>query len=138
MRTGKLLLVVVIAVAGFAFASSPLQASGQKQSNEQVARGRKLFMSYCASCHGVDATGNGPVASSLKNQPPNLTRIQSKTGKFPAEDVRKKISGNVDVPVHGKKDMPVWGLIFSQPDITNLVKYLESIQKPFESQPAGE
>jgi len=138
MRIGKLLLVVVIAVAGFAFVSSPFRAFGQKQRNEQVARGRKLFMNYCASCHGVDAMGNGPVASSLKNQPPNLTRIQSKTGKFPAEEMHKKISGNGEVPVHGKKDMPVWGLIFSQPDITNLVKYLESIQKPFESQPASE
>jgi hypothetical protein len=32
--------------------------------------------------------------------------------------------------------MPVWGMILSRADINNLVKYLESIQKPFEAQPA--
>lgn len=137
MRIGKPLLVVALVCLGLVMVFSPFQASAQKQNNEQIARGRKVFMSYCASCHGVDATGNGPVASSLKKQPPNLTKIETKNGKFPTEEVRKKISGNGDVPVHGKKDMPVWGLIFSPSDINGLVKYLESIQKPFQAQPAG-
>lgn len=133
MRVGKLLLVLAVACAGFAFASMPIQ----KQSAEQIARGRKLFGNYCASCHGADATGNGPVASSLKAFPSDLTRIQTRNGKFSAEDVRKKIAGSPDLMVHGRKDMPVWGMIFSPSDITNLVKYLESIQRPFAPQPAG-
>lgn len=133
MKVGKLLLILAVACAGFAFASMPIQ----KQSAGQITRGKKLFASYCASCHGVDATGNGPVASSLKALPSDLTRIQAKSGKFSAEDVRKKIAGSPDLMVHGKKDMPVWGLIFSSSDITNLVKYLESIQRPFAPQPAG-
>lgn len=136
MRIGKLLLIVTFVCTGLAVAFSPFQAFAQKQGNEQIARGRKVFMSYCASCHGVDATGNGPVASSLKKQPPNLTKIEPKNGKFPAEEIRKKISGDGEVPVHGKKDMPVWGLIFSPADINNLVKFLESIQKPFQAQSA--
>lgn len=136
MKIGKLLLVVILGCAGFTFASPFSQTSAQKQDAEQIARGRKLFNSYCASCHGVDARGAGPVASSLKNQPPDLTKIQAKTGKFPAEEVRKKIAGEGDLPVHGKKDMPVWGMIFNRTDINNLVKFLESIQKPFDIQPA--
>lgn len=137
MRIGKLLLAIIVMCAGLAFASLPFRASAQKQVTEQAARGKRLFMNYCASCHGPDAKGNGPVASSLKTPPPDLTKIQLRSGKFPAEDIRKKISGEGSLPVHGKKDMPVWGLIFSPPDIVNLVKYLESIQRPFEAQPAG-
>jgi len=76
------------------------------------------------------------VAPSLKKPPPNLTKIELKNGKFPAEETRKKIAGDGEVPVHGKKDMPVWGLIFSPADISNLVKFLESIQKPFQIQSA--
>lgn len=134
MRVEKVLLVIVLSCAGFFFVSSPFQASAQKQDAEQITRGRKLFNSYCVSCHGVDATGNGPVASSLKNPPPNLTRIQAKNGKFPAEEVRKKISGEGELPVHGKKDMPVWGMIFNRSDINNLTRFLESVQKPFDIQ----
>ncbi len=130
----KLLLAITIVCAGLLLA---FPAAAQKQNNEQLARGRKLFASYCASCHGVEATGNGPVAPSLKKHPPDLTRIEPKNGKFPAEEIRKKIAGDGEVTVHGKKDMPVWGLIFSAADINNLVKYLESIQKPFQAQPAS-
>lgn len=130
MRAGKMLLLLAVVCAGFAFASP------QKQNLDQLVRGKKLFANYCASCHGVDATGNGPVASSLKALPSDLTRIQAKNGKFPAEDVRKKISGSTDLMVHGRKDMPVWGLIFGASDIANLVKYIESIQRPFDPQPA--
>lgn len=131
MRITKMLLLAFLI---FAFYISS-QALAQKE-DAKADRGKKLFMSYCASCHGADARGNGPVAASLKKQPSDLTKIQ-KGAKFPTDDVRKKISGDLSVPVHGKQDMPVWGLVFSQNDINNLVKYLESIQRPYEPQPAG-
>jgi mono/diheme cytochrome c family protein len=131
MKIAKMLLIAMFAFVLYTGA----EVFAQKD-DSGVVRGKKLYMSYCASCHGADARGNGPVASSLKKQPSNLTKIQ-KGAKFPADDVRKKISGDLSLPVHGKLDMPVWGLIFSQADITNLVKYLESIQRPHEPQPAG-
>lgn len=111
------------------------QAYQAGQSKEQTARGRKLFLSYCASCHGADGSGDGAVAPALKQPPPDLRRIQAKHGKFPAEEVRNKISGGLDLPIHGRKDMPVWGLILSPADINHLVKYVESIQRPFDPQP---
>lgn len=105
------------------------------QSQEQIAQGKRSFMSYCASCHGVDGSGNGPVASSLKQLPPDLRRIQARLGKFPADEIRKQISG-ATLPVHGKRDMPVWGMVLSHSDITNLVAYIGSIQRPFDVTPA--
>jgi len=130
MKIARFLLIVGFAVALYAGA----QVFAQKE-DSSVVRGKKLFTNYCASCHGVDGKGNGPVTSSLKKLPPDLTKIQRGV-KFPADEVRKKISGDALAPVHGKKDMPVWGMIFSQTDITNLVKYLESIQRPYDPQPA--
>ncbi len=38
-------------------------------------QGQDLFKSYCASCHGLDAKGKGPMASSLKVPPSDLRRI---------------------------------------------------------------
>jgi len=130
----RVVLLVVLASLCLMFYS--VHAGQVGQNKEQVARGKKLYLSYCASCHGVDASGNGPVASSLKQQPPDLRRIYAKAGKFLAEEVRKKIAGDLSSPAHGRRDMPVWGMILSRDDINNLVKYLESIQKPFEAQPA--
>jgi mono/diheme cytochrome c family protein len=131
MKFAKLLLIAAFAVGLYAGA----EVFAQKE-DPQVTRGKKLFMNYCASCHGTDGKGGGAVAPSLKKHPPDLTKLQ-KGAKFPTDEVRKKITGDLSSPVHGRKDMPVWGMIFSQSDITNLVKYLESIQRPFDPQPAG-
>lgn len=120
-----LVLVTVFGLVGYSV--SARQAGATK---EQVARGKKLFLNYCASCHGIDGAGAGTVAPALKQKPPDLRRLQSSKGMFLADEVRRKIAGDMNLPVHGKRDMPVWGLILSSSDINNLVKYLESIQQP--------
>jgi mono/diheme cytochrome c family protein len=105
--------------------------------------GKRLFMTYCASCHGVDAHGNGPVAEVIRAKVPDLTGIQARNGGvFPAERVYRSIDGQGAVVSHGPRDMPVWGYEFfgSDPDdeiahrqadetIKRLVDYLRSIQE---------
>jgi mono/diheme cytochrome c family protein len=105
--------------------------------------GAELFQVFCASCHGKDARGDGPVAKTLKPTVPDLTRIAARNGgKFPAERVRETIDGQ-DIPrAHGTRAMPVWGWDFyaiNREDrvrrervkelIERLVKYLASIQE---------
>lgn len=105
--------------------------------------GRELYRQFCASCHGAKAHGDGPVAQSLKSKVPDLTRIASRQGgAFPAESVRRTISGLDVRAAHGTHDMPVWGWEFyaykgddparrKRVDelIARLVDYLASIQK---------
>ena len=107
-------------------------------------QGPDLFRAYCASCHGLDATGKGPVAASMKVPPSDLTRIAIRyRGVFPAQRVRETISGEVQsASSHGSREMPVWGPIFSQVTmnvtlgdvdlgkvrIDNLARYLRDIQ----------
>jgi len=101
-------------------------------------RGPDLFRAYCASCHGVGAKGNGPVASALKSQVPDLTVLaKNNRGQFPEARVRRAIMGDEVLAAHGSREMPVWGPIFHQVEedvdrgnvrLDNLVKYLESIQ----------
>ena len=45
---------------------------------ENLARGKALFLTNCAPCHGESGLGNGPVAHLLKDQPKNLVTGQSK------------------------------------------------------------
>jgi mono/diheme cytochrome c family protein len=102
--------------------------------------GASLFQSYCATCHGKDASGRGPAAAALKKSVPDLTQIaQRHGGAFPVDDVHLIISGEiVPSPAHGSREMPIWGPIFSQIEwdqdlgrvrIYNLAKYLETLQK---------
>lgn len=101
-------------------------------------KGADIFRAYCASCHGTDARGNGPVVPALNAKVPDLTTIaQRNCGVFSTERVRKIISGNQVVIAHGSPDMPVWGPIFHQVEedrdygeirLQNVTEYLQSLQ----------
>jgi mono/diheme cytochrome c family protein len=102
-------------------------------------QGPALFRTYCASCHGLDAKGNGPMAPLLKVRPGDLTRIAIRNrGLFPMQQVQKIISGEEQPNSgHGSREMPVWGPIFSQVTrdvdlgrvrVDNLSRYLRDIQ----------
>ncbi|OFV95873.1 MAG: hypothetical protein A3F68_01025 [Acidobacteria bacterium RIFCSPLOWO2_12_FULL_54_10] len=120
---------------------NPLENRMEEEENLiQSMNGRTLFMAYCATCHGADARGNGPVAPALKTQPPDLTLISKRNnGKFPQEQVQRKISGEDEsVTAHGSREMPVWGPIFGKIAwdqdlgnlrIYNITKYIESLQQ---------
>ena len=102
--------------------------------------GKEMFMSYCASCHGKDAKGDGPAATALKQLPANLTQLAKLNGgKYPNDKVTSVLRGQAHLMAHGDQDMPVWGPVFwrmsqgheeiVQMRIANLNRYLESIQE---------
>ncbi len=72
--------------------------------------GEQLYQRFCASCHGADAMGDGPVAGILAVEVPDLTRLYRRHGdRFPADRVREIIDGRAVVIAHGTRMMPVWG-----------------------------
>lgn len=110
--------------------------------------GEREYMNSCASCHGVDGKGNGPVASAYAmtiGKP--LTRLAAENdGVFPMLDVIQIIDGRQGVRGHGTDaGMPVWGAVYKAPlageigpyaaeiavrgRILSLAYYLESIQE---------
>jgi mono/diheme cytochrome c family protein len=106
--------------------------------------GTTLYRLNCASCHGVDGYGDGPVAKSLTVPVPDLTRIAARRGgRFPREEVARIIDGLSPFAAHGSREMPVWGYEFFDPRLDDeaaqaladervrrLVDYLASIQVP--------
>ena len=110
-----------------------------------VTDGRQMYVSYCASCHGMDGKGNGPVAESLKTPPTNLTQLSNQNhGKYPAHHVVAVLHGGTSPSAHGTALMPVWGPIFAKIDkssspatassakllrISNLNRYIQGIQE---------
>lgn len=130
--------VAVVPLALAACASQPTQRELTQMS------GLEMYESLCASCHGADGGGDGPVAPLIKIHVPDLTRLASREGgEFPAADVHRTIDGRFDHPAHGPRDMPVWGWQFYRSETMNdpaerarvdaligrLVDYLRTLQK---------
>jgi len=81
---------------------------------EDIDIGKSEFQSSCASCHGADGKGKGPVSEQLKVQPSDLTTLaKSNGGVFPTKAVYETIYGSKKVPAHGTREMPVWGERFN-------------------------
>jgi len=72
--------------------------------------GKQEYHNNCASCHGEDGKGYGPVTGSLKQLPADLTILAKKSaGVFPFARIYEVIDGRQAVAAHGPRDMPVWG-----------------------------
>ena len=91
---------------------------------EDLDIGRSEFRSSCASCHGADARGKGPVSNQLKLPPPDLTMLaKHNNGVFPTDAVYATIDGMKSIPAHGTREMPIWGERFNP--IVNLPHYVD-------------
>lgn len=146
-KTTLFVLLGAILVGGL----SALPALAQEEAENKgfmAAVGRVTFNRYCASCHGENADGTGPVARMLKIPPANLRMLAIENdGEFPTDKVHAAIDGRQEVKGHGSRDMPVWGEVFQTALIANpaapeetgeeravrktreLVLYLETIQE---------
>lgn len=111
-----------------------------------VLSGRKDYLFHCASCHGLDGKGGGPMADILTVKPANLTTLSKRNGGvFPDKRVFAVIEGTDAVAAHGTREMPVWGPVFEVQStnaydraqtrievgerIRRLADYLKSIQR---------
>ena len=104
MKSGVEWLIIASLTAGFAAAAQA----------EDLDIGKSEFQSSCASCHGADAKGKGPVSDQLKIPPPDLTMLaKNNNGVFPTNAVYETIYGSKTIPAHGTREMPIWGERFN-------------------------
>lgn len=128
----------------FAISALAVMVVGEAQAQEP-AFGREYFMEFCATCHGVDAKGGGPMVGALMMVPADLTALAAKNdGVFPAERVARRIDGRDPLVSHGSP-MPVYGDFFDGSDaifqipngqpmhtsrpIADLIAYLMTVQE---------
>lgn len=72
--------------------------------------GRIEYLTSCASCHGVNARGDGPMKAYLTKAPSDLTTLARRNGgALPVQLVWETIDGRAEVGPHGSREMPVWG-----------------------------
>ena len=112
---------------------------------QDAANGAAIYRTYCATCHGTEARGDGPMAGALLVPPADLaTMTERYGGSFPIERVVARIDGRDPLVSHGSS-MPVYGDFFEGRDvalktqsgqpiltsapIVDLVAYLQSVQQ---------
>lgn len=44
------------------------------RSSKSIINGKEIYRENCASCHGVEGVGDGPLSNSLQHPPANLSR----------------------------------------------------------------
>ncbi len=102
--------------------------------------GKEMYEAYCATCHGKEGRGHGPVAAALRIPPTDLTVLaRQHAGKFPSIKVYRAITGEAGIAAHGSKEMPIWGPIFMSMSyqheseahlrVSNLTDYIKSMQQ---------
>ncbi len=107
-----------IALVLFAFVPVGIAGAGQSNQPDKLDRaaanrGEATYRTYCKSCHGPKARGDGALAKDLKFPPANLAELAKRNdGEFPFEMVLETIEHGRSVRGHGSEAMPAWGDAF--------------------------
>jgi mono/diheme cytochrome c family protein len=93
----------------------------QLKTPEILVDGKKLYISFCAPCHGDKGKGDGPTASALNPRPADHTSpaLQSETDG----SLFWKIS-------EGRSPMPSYKVLLTETQRWELVNYIRSLSKP--------
>lgn len=136
-RLSVLITMIVVLFFAMVAAVSQTRQETTLPSAAQAEAGRLLFRTHCATCHGPNGRGDGPMADQLRRMPADLTKFTVRNGGvFPSERVHRIIDGR-DIGAHGNREMPVWGDVFKSSGdasavrarIEAIVKYLQGIQE---------
>lgn len=120
MRRVSLILLAALVAAGLVAAASAQQAN--------VANGKAKYLEHCAACHGTEGKGDGPDAKDLNPKPRNHTdgNVMNRLRDNYLFTVVK--NGGQAV---GKSDqMPGWGNILSDQDITDVIAFVRTLARP--------
>jgi len=97
---------------------------------EDFDEGKFEFNWACATCHGIDGKGKGPLSSDLNAPPADLTVLAKKNnGAFPLTQVYEVIDGRKALESHGARQMPIWGA-FSSEELYPSNKLIEPSHDP--------
>ncbi|QPJ63610.1 MAG: cytochrome c [Candidatus Nitronauta litoralis] len=121
MKTCWILLLILLFPVSANAHNKPLLKKVYKLAEKfEVKRGKELFQKNgCAMCHGEDGSGNGPMASSLKNHPRNFQNYYE-MHRMPDVRIEQAIREGLEGTA-----MPAFP-DFSDKELIDLTQYLRS------------
>ena len=118
-----------LGVVGVSLAVAPIAAHAAGD----AAKGKVLFETNCASCHGTSGKGDGPVGAALQPPPRDFTKAEfkfdaNKDGK-PGEDADLMlVITNGAAAYGGSPLMAPWGHLPEQ-DRLDLIAYVRTFHQ---------
>lgn len=139
----KIVLPGILAIAALAAAMLYVN-SEQAQSRAfispsdpaQVARGKEVYMQYCASCHGANLEGQPEWRKRLPNgrlpAPPHdeSGHTWHHADAVLVDIVKNSLVPGRTAPAGYQTDMPAYGETLSDEDITAVLAYIKSSWPP--------
>lgn len=115
-----------------------LSAPSTARSEGDVVRGKAVYETHCATCHGLDGRGNGPSARQLHPRPRNLADGTFKfrstpSGSLPTDEdlvhsIRFGMAGSM---------MPAWKGLLTDQQLEDVTAYLKTFSDRFEKEKPG-
>ena len=113
---GTVCMGLVAVILGVQISIAAPNESELKRAN--VAKGEKVFLRYCAGCHGSEGKGDGYLL--LGPEPANLTRPTTK----------KRSDATLLQTIHeGKPNMPSWKVRLSEHESRAVLAYIRTLAK---------
>jgi len=84
-----------------------------------LEQGGKIYLTYCAACHGEKGLGDGPAGTSLTPRPADLARA----GHDRDGELAWKIAT-------GRPPMPAWKGVLTEMQIWQVVIYIKNLGAP--------
>ena len=110
---------------GAAAATSEPAAPATLDPAAQVARGKELFESTCAACHGLTGKGDGPGSAALDPKPRDFSNAEYMAGLTDTE-IRNTIK--YGGAIKGMPQMPSHPQ-FSEEDLNAMVAYVRTLHQ---------
>jgi mono/diheme cytochrome c family protein len=117
-------LIVSLTITLVSMKSSWAQSPGE---------GKKLYLTYCSSCHGEQGRGDGPAARSLPVKPADHT--DGKVMNQFSDNFLREIISKGGTAVGKSPMMPGWGSQLKDQQLRDLVAYLRSIARASDRPP---
>ena len=116
---GMLGLMIAGVLAYFLLSSSPAPPPPEVAGDPLLLEGRSIYLARCATCHGQEGRGDGPIAGSLLGPPVgNISDGKWKHGGKPEE-----VLGVISKGVGGTR-MAGWGLVLEPSQIRAVSAYV--------------
>lgn len=116
-----LLVVLFISVV---ITTNVLAETWKRGTEQEVKRGKKLYVTHCQTCHGVNGVGGQPISSFVRNPdyivPPALDDSQHAWHHSDEDLIETILEGSPRTT-----QMPAWKSILSKRDAADLVAYMK-------------